>query len=818
MSVKAGYYVINVSKEGIGFELFNLSMSTGVTEYFNFSLERKYLCELNITSVTYPSNVVREQEFTLNISILNEGGIESLPTNVTVYLDNFNTTLDDVQISSILKASNTYVETTLNLSEKGNYNIIVFVDSLERNIEKNKTNNMHVCEISVLDFPDLAIINSSVKFSRPDPWEGMFINISVSITNLGEANVSNYDLSVYDGERGSSGVLIDSTVISDTLTNMSVQIVNFTWEATLGTHDIYVYVDNSSSIKEISEENNIGFNTIDVGQYPDLYVSDIYLMFDYPLIEGDQVSVLANITNIGGTRCNNFTISYFNGTPSASTLLGSHRVKFDLYPGQTCNISFELSNLAEGNYNISIVPDYLGEIPELNESNVREIDFYVNPHNDILISINSLMVNGIEITDIEKYQGVINENDIVKFNISVSNIGLLDVNNINISCLYGSEIGTPICPIHNIAELGFNSETNFTIPWDARVGFEDLRFIVGSDLLEEESNYDNNNVGLTLFVNAIPEISALQNVTVIANETLNYTINAFDLNNYDTLEFDEIEGPTNLSIDSNSGTIRWTPRYVDIGNHTVNISVNDPYAVMYVEFTIRVMNNLTEPSSDNIAPIANAGLDQTVDEGTMVLFDGSGSYDNIGINNYTWNFTYDDQEVLLYSVAPNFMFTIPMLYVVTLNVTDAAGNWDIDTMLVNVTTTSHPTDTNPPVADAGPDQQVDAETLITFEGSESTDNVGVTNYTWMFSYNGTQVTLYGSSPQYSFWTPGTYTVTLNVTDAAGNWDIDTITVTISPSGGDQTSQDEGFSEYWWGILLIVIILVVVTIVLFLRKR
>ncbi|MCK4267116.1 MAG: hypothetical protein KAX31_07520, partial [Thermoplasmata archaeon] len=61
--------------------------------------------------------------------------------------------------------------------------------------------------------------------------------------------------------------------------------------------------------------------------------------------------------------------------------------------------------------------------------------------------------------------------------------------------------------------------------------------------------------------------------------------------------------------------------------------------------------------NDNDDPVADAGPDQTVDEGTIVTFDGSGSTDNIGMVNYTWTFNDGVQDVALYDVAPSHNFT-----------------------------------------------------------------------------------------------------------------------------------------------------------------
>ena len=87
-------------------------------------------------------------------------------------------------------------------------------------------------------------------------------------------------------------------------------------------------------------------------------------------------------------------------------------------------------------------------------------------------------------------------------------------------------------------------------------------------------------------------------------------------------------------------------------------------------------------------------------------------------------------------------------------------------------------DTVSPVADAGSGGSISIGTEFAFDGSGSSDNVGITNYTWTFVYNGSQVELYGASPSFTFWTAGSYGVTLVVKDGSGNYASDTITVEV----------------------------------------
>jgi len=86
-------------------------------------------------------------------------------------------------------------------------------------------------------------------------------------------------------------------------------------------------------------------------------------------------------------------------------------------------------------------------------------------------------------------------------------------------------------------------------------------------------------------------------------------------------------------------------------------------------------------------------------------------------------------------------------------------------------------DVIPPLADAGSDQTMAEDTLVTFNGSGSSDNIGITSYTWTFM-DPTPQTLTGINPTYTFSTPGTYIINLKVTDAAGNHATDTVTITV----------------------------------------
>jgi hypothetical protein len=89
--------------------------------------------------------------------------------------------------------------------------------------------------------------------------------------------------------------------------------------------------------------------------------------------------------------------------------------------------------------------------------------------------------------------------------------------------------------------------------------------------------------------------------------------------------------------------------------------------------------------SDTVKPTANAGIDQNVSVGAKVRFNASLSVDAGGsIANYTWSFIYDGKDAELYGAAPSFTFEKAGDYGVTLIVTDGAGLFDTDLVVIRV--------------------------------------------------------------------------------------------------------------------------------------
>jgi PKD repeat protein len=234
-----------------------------------------------------------------------------------------------------------------------------------------------------------------------------------------------------------------------------------------------------------------------------------------------------------------------------------------------------------------------------------------------------------------------------------------------------------------------------------------------------------------------------------------------------------------------------------------------------VTLTVSDSNGLTSTAqmivNVNGPPIANAGPDQSVAVNTTVTFDGSQSMDDGGSAglNYTWNITVGQSTVSLFGMHPTYVFQSAGTYVVTLTVMDGGGLTSTDT--VNITVA--PANT-PPVASAGSDQVVDSGAVVVFNGVGSTDDGGVENLTfeWMFVYDGITEVLHGPQPTFAFDTPGTYTVTLLVTDSGGLTSTSSMNVTVNEKSESLVSQ------YWLSLMVIAIAAVALAALLIMKRR
>jgi PKD repeat protein len=227
---------------------------------------------------------------------------------------------------------------------------------------------------------------------------------------------------------------------------------------------------------------------------------------------------------------------------------------------------------------------------------------------------------------------------------------------------------------------------------------------------------------------------------------------------------------------STAGTLTPTHTYVDDGEYLVTLTVIDSSGLSDSD-TVTV-------TVSNVAPVANAGADQTVNEGAIVSFTGSatdvGSTDTLS---YAWVFGDGGAaqgEEVTHSYQDEGVFTA------ILTVSDGDGGSHSDNQTVTVQNVA-------PVASVGADINANEGASIQFSGSAT--DAGTTDtlsYSWTFG-DGSSGS--GTNPSHSYADNGVYTVTLTVSDGDGGSDSASQTVTvanvnpIANAGADATAEE-----------------------------
>ena len=222
---------------------------------------------------------------------------------------------------------------------------------------------------------------------------------------------------------------------------------------------------------------------------------------------------------------------------------------------------------------------------------------------------------------------------------------------------------------------------------------------------------------------------------------------------------------TNLAV-GEVKQVTFTASWASAGAKSVTVTI-DPADSYHEENEAN--NQMDYTLTVNAAPVAAISMPAHCYVNGPCDYNGSASTDDVNVTGYYWDFGGTGNST---SAAGTWHFGAEGNYTVTLTVTDTDGATGTANKTVNVTNGTG----IPPVADAGSDQAVPVNTIVTFDGSNSTDDLGIYSYEWAFG-NGTLIGS-GVAPAYNFTSVGVYTVKLKVTDLEGLTDEDHMAVTV----------------------------------------
>lgn len=205
------------------------------------------------------------------------------------------------------------------------------------------------------------------------------------------------------------------------------------------------------------------------------------------------------------------------------------------------------------------------------------------------------------------------------------------------------------------------------------------------------------------------------------------------------------------------------------------------------------------PVAANEPPLADAGLDQTVQRGTTVHLDASGSRDPDGsVDSYEWSIRSPDGGTTIPDcptcARTRFVPDRVGTYDVSVTVTDDEGATTRDTLFVHVVPGEPPT-----ITVAGP-TEAEVGTALTYTGSLEAGTAPLEEITWRVDDRTVRVESVAETRQqyslpYTFESTGFHEIAVTITDADGLSATDSVTVQVDPasSGGNVTPVDDGDS-------------------------
>jgi hypothetical protein len=266
-------------------------------------------------------------------------------------------------------------------------------------------------------------------------------------------------------------------------------------------------------------------------------------------------------------------------------------------------------------------------------------------------------------------------------------------------------------------------------------------------------------------VNDAPSANAGVDKTIVAGETVTLEGSGEDTDG--TIEsYLWKEGQQDLG---NKSSLELSGLAVGVHTYTLIVTDNDG-ATGADNVTVTV----DEKPADNEAPTANAGINQTITEGTNITLVGTGTDTDGTVESYQWK--QGEQE--LASIASLSLTGLSVgQHTYTLIVTDDKGATGSDDVIITV---KEKTDTNQaPTADAGDDRTITEGDKLTIVGSGSDADGSIRSYAWKEGEVAVAqtATLVVNNPSAGF---HVYTLTVIDDDGASGSDNVTVTVTAKP--------------------------------------
>ncbi len=577
--------------------------------------------------------------------------------------------------------------------------------------------------------PDLSVRDDegteSIALLSEDPCDGETINISLDVYNLGDKEVSNFDVTFRLNDVGNEQ-FIGTVTVTDTLQPGNFINVQHPWKAIEGTHSLCVNLDENKKIPELDEDSNNEAGLLEE--------------ISPPKPKSIKLTMVVDPTTCmpGG----DFTVS------------------------GKANYNKEYNSLPVKNANVKIKIKETGTqfTTQTNTAGVYE-KVCTAPSDADTYSIEVSITDGT---------------------ISASRIDYLTVALFQVTLLVSP---STVITGETFRVSGLVSDAAEGVP-DADVS---IKLFDINDVVIGETTTKTDTDGFYTKEITSPVVG------VYSDFKVKVTAKKGDVTGV-------MESKLFVDIDTDSD---------GIGNEVDEDDDGDKYPD-----TLEDTYGYDPLDRNNVPlPVADAGSDQTVNEGDEVSLDGKKSYSPVDLPlTYSWDFGDDSEEST--NGITTHKYNADGEYTVTLTVNDG---YMTDSTAVLIT-----------VDDLGPTAKLTGPTTgqagveLTFKADESTFiKDKITKYQWDWDSDGTfDEETTEAVVKHTWVKAGAYTITLQVTDIDGTTDDATLSVTITPApsdiedetGDSKKSVSRDNTAIYLGIVIAIIVVILLVLFFLLRKK
>lgn len=472
-----------------------------------------FVDELKLNTVT-PLIEATNSSVSFNIKESNKGITEAATHKIGLYLSSDSIFQDSDQLVASQSISNiwpnSYTQTTLSFGlstaiKAGDYYVFAVADYEKTIAETDENNISKPIKISII--PQTRDLVATQLLVRQKQVEiGKYINIKYNLKNQGSMALDASNVGVYlstDSVFSANDKLI-ATKATPVMAAGAVVIDSTAYAIPTNTALGYYYVilvgDYLNKVIEAVETNNSKYVPLEIIYYAvDLTISTLAPLTDAR--QNTQMSLKLDLKNLGKMPLGTCYVFYFISKDTIRDASDTQLAYFNINDvGSESSLetthTFNIGNIAVGNYYLIASLDHENYIKEFNEDNNKKIiPITVLPDDkdfemmDAKMQVLSTFPNKMLYADVK-----IKNNSVTRRNVRticyLSQDSLYDTQDLEIGSFYAEIIGK--------STLDFNM--SFTVPPTATAGVQYLIFAVDGTNAFFEVNENNNRKALKITV------------------------------------------------------------------------------------------------------------------------------------------------------------------------------------------------------------------------------------------------------------------------------------------------------------------------------